>query len=73
MTEENTNDFDIVMDAPNFPITAISIRDSDSSTEDITKQTITKSPSIEIDKNTMSIKAPSHKLEIEERKKGKFK
>tara|TARA_B110000444_G_C18851550_1_gene606060 strand:+ start:560 stop:781 length:222 start_codon:yes stop_codon:yes gene_type:complete len=73
MTEENTNDFDIVMDAPNFPITAISIRDSDSSTEDITKQTITKSPSIEIDKNTMSVKSPSHKLDIEERKKPKFK
>ena len=73
MTEEDVDDFDIVMDAPNFPIATIDLSDSDSSTEDITKQIITKSPSIEINKDTMCIKAPSHELDIEERKKPKFK
>ncbi len=73
MTEENVDEFNIAMDAPIFPMKKNSLRDSDPSIEDITEQIITKSPSIEIDKNTMSIKAPSHKLEIEERKKGKFK
>ena len=73
MTEEDISKQIARVNRSNSTITAISIRDSDSSIEDITKQTITKSPSIEIDKNTMSIKAPSHKLEIEERKKPKFK
>ncbi len=73
MTEEDISKQIARVNRSNSTITAISIRDSDSSIEDITKQTITKSPSIEIDKNTMSIKAPSHKLDIEERKKPKFK
>jgi len=73
MTEEDISKQMARVNKSNSTITAISVRDSDSSIEDITEQIITKSPSIEIDKNTMSIKAPSHKLEIEERKKGKFK
>ena len=70
MTEEDTNDSPIVTDAPDFPINAISIIDID---EDASNQMTTEPLSIEIDKNTMCIKAPSHKLDIEERKKPKFK
>tara|TARA_B110000483_G_C18141215_1_gene521535 strand:+ start:91 stop:312 length:222 start_codon:yes stop_codon:yes gene_type:complete len=73
MTEEDISKQMARVNRSNSTITAISVRDSDSSTEDITKQIITKSPSIEINKDTMCIKAPSHKLDIEERKKPKFK
>ena len=73
MTEEDIDNETHRMDDPNFPRTTIDLSDSDSSIEDIPKQMATKSPSIKINKNTMVVKAPSHKLDIEERKKPKFK